>query len=130
MQVFSQILVACGVALLGVTFLSPNKKVTKEVGTGEALMPRYRATNCVLPCVPHPHALGMPRGVLTTRQYNVRLAVGGGSALAALPPSTAVAAMGRGQPLTNLYACRAGARPSLLSRLVLALFLPKQEKGV
>ena len=59
-------------------------------------MPRYRATNCVLPCVPHPHALGMPRGVLTTRQYNARLAVGGGSALAALPPSTVVAAMGGG----------------------------------
>ena len=49
-----------------VTFLSPNKKVTKEVGIGEALMPRCRATNCVLPYVPHPHAPKKPRDVLTT----------------------------------------------------------------
>ena len=47
---------------IGVTFLSPNKKVTKEVGIGEALMPRCRATNCVLPYVPYPHA---PKNCMT-----------------------------------------------------------------
>jgi len=33
----------------GVTFLSPNKKVTKEVGIGEAFMTRCRAPNAPSP---------------------------------------------------------------------------------
>ena len=37
---------------IDVTFLSPNKKVTKEVVTGEALMPRRKRDKCTLPCVP------------------------------------------------------------------------------
>ena len=32
-----------------VTFLFPNKKVTKEIVIGEALMPRCRATNAPSP---------------------------------------------------------------------------------
>ena len=42
---------------MNVTFLCPNKKVTKEVGIGEVLMPRSRATNCTLPYVPLQRAL-------------------------------------------------------------------------
>ena len=51
---------------IGVTFLCPHKKVTKESVIGEALMPRCRATNCVLPYVPYPHAPKKPRDVLMT----------------------------------------------------------------
>ena len=35
-----------------VTFLFPNKKVTKEIGIGAALMPRSRATNASAPMYP------------------------------------------------------------------------------
>jgi len=52
--------------MTGVTFLFPNKKVTKEIVIGEALMPRCRATNCTLPYVPLPRALEILRDVLTT----------------------------------------------------------------
>jgi len=38
--------------LIDVTFLFPNKKVTKEVGIGEALMPRSRAPNALSPMYP------------------------------------------------------------------------------
>ena len=35
--------------MVDVTFLCPNKKVTKEIVIGEALMPRSRATNAPSP---------------------------------------------------------------------------------
>ena len=54
------------VPMVDVTFLCPNKKVTKEIVIGEALMPCSRTTNCTLPYVPHPRALTMPRDALTT----------------------------------------------------------------
>ena len=41
----------------GVTFLSPNKKVTKEVGIGEALCVALPRAKAALSYVPHPAAL-------------------------------------------------------------------------
>ena len=51
---------------IGVTFLSPNKKVTKEVGIGEALMPRSRATSAPSPVYPSRARFKILRDVLTT----------------------------------------------------------------
>ena len=52
--------------LVYITFLSPNKKVTKEIGIGEALEPCCRTSNTPSPMYPTRGALGMPHGVLTT----------------------------------------------------------------
>ena len=51
---------------MSVTFLFPNKKVTKEVVLGAALEPRCRVSNTPAPMYPTRGALGLPRGVLTT----------------------------------------------------------------
>ena len=42
-----------------VTFLSPNKKVTKEIGIGEALMSRSRAPDTPSPMYPTRGALSI-----------------------------------------------------------------------
>ena len=52
--------------MISVTFLCPNKKVTKEVVIGEALMPRCRATNCTLPYGTPPARIKLLHDVLTT----------------------------------------------------------------
>ena len=50
------------VSPVNVTFLSPNKKVTKEIGTGKALCVVLPHAKAALPCVPIPAALGQCGG--------------------------------------------------------------------
>jgi len=42
------------IVVRNVTFLSPNKKVTKEIGTGEALNVALPRAKAALSCVPLP----------------------------------------------------------------------------
>ena len=46
-------------AIVVITFLFPNKKVTKEIGIGEALVPRSRASNTPPPMYISHGALGI-----------------------------------------------------------------------
>ena len=45
--------------IMVITFLFPNKKVTEEIGIGEALMPRSRASNTPSPMYLSRGALGI-----------------------------------------------------------------------
>ena len=68
-----------------VTFLSPNKKVTKEVGIGKALCVVLPHAKAALPYVPIPAALGYLMHRIDRILQIIYFIDGGGSALAALP---------------------------------------------
>ena len=71
--------------LIGVTFLSPNKKVTKEVVIGEAFVSRSRAPNAPSPMYPTSAHLVIAQQLNDVTAPLCGLTDGGGSALAALP---------------------------------------------
>ena len=89
-----------------VTFLSPNKKVTKEISIGEALMSRSRAPDTPSPMYPSRSAIAM----LPNKARHWKTA---------LPPKR------RGINKGGAF-----ARSAPLFRLLLVLFLPKQEKNI
>ena len=93
-----------------VTFLSPNKKVTKEIGIGEALNVALPRAKAALSYVPLPARTWRPCSTLTGKTGKTpRRNVGGGSALPALPrmENEFPQSFPSRQKVGTLFACRA-----------------------